>query len=312
MPPRLSSRRRKTKKHRACASEFDYAGWKAFGEWRRNEETIRNISFTDSVDFCDAADNDCVSSPFRTPRRPPKSSRNCWNRCDFPSECRWGSQYGMQACATPILPPSPEEHPSYSDLPILEPQQTRPAAPTLDTAPTTRSSSTYTPPTTFDGIIDRHQEGELSPLSPKELRERFWDGILDSARQRKKSKDSMVHSPLALNPVLEKSEHESPCLTAPEPTFDDGGKGSRSGQTGVSEKLFEALDRWTLPGLGEEKAVQAPEPVIVVASSSATGHGFDFGFAEDEIWDAEIRRTESDARSEVKERRGKGKLRKKC
>lgn len=198
----------------------------------------------------------------------------------------------MQACATPLLPAAAEEHPSYSENSGPEPQSSpSSAAPKLDTAPATLFCSAYTPPTTFDGILDRHQEGDLSPLSPKELRDKFWDGILDSARQRKKSKGNGAHSPLALHPVTEEPEPESPGLTSPEPAFEDGGRaGSRTGPAGVSERLFEALDRWTLPGLGEEEVdVQTPEPVIVASSSSGRGQGFDFGFAEEEEeWNAGV------------------------
>lgn len=286
--------RKRTKKHRACPSEFDYAGWKKFAHWRRSEEAIRNVSFDTVSDSDDTTGGDCSNFPsltlVRTPQK--RTHRDCWNRCDFPSECRWGSQYGMQACATPLLPAAAEEHPSYSENSGPEPQSSpSSAAPKLDTAPATLFCSAYTPPTTFDGILDRHQEGDLSPLSPKELRDKFWDGILDSARQRKKSKGNGAHSPLALHPVTEEPEPESPGLTSPEPAFEDGGRaGSRTGPAGVSERLFEALDRWTLPGLGEEEVdVQTPEPVIVASSSSGRGQGFDFGFAEEEEeWNAGV------------------------
>lgn len=275
--------KRKTKKHRACASEFDYAGWKAFGQWRRNEETFRKFSF-DYDD--DDDDNSHASSPRSTHLQPP--GRDCWNRCNFPSECRWGSQYGdaqtTTACATPLLPAPSEELPSYS-----ESQQPSSLTP-LDTAAaatTTLPSSGYTPPTTFDGILEGRQEGELSPISPrspKEARDRFWDGILDSARQRRRSKG---HSPLALNPVVEETEPESP------------------GLAGVSsqQRLFEAFDRWTLPGLTimatDESAVRAPEQVVVLpgSSASAAGRGFDFGFAgaeEQEAWSAGTQQEKSD------------------
>ncbi|KAF1979509.1 hypothetical protein BU23DRAFT_636530 [Bimuria novae-zelandiae CBS 107.79] len=50
----------RTKRHRACTSEFDYQGWKTWGRWKR-------------------------------------SGRHCWNNCDYPSECRWGRRFGMHS-----------------------------------------------------------------------------------------------------------------------------------------------------------------------------------------------------------------------
>ena len=61
---------RKSKKSRkannACKSEFDYAGWKAWGDWRR--------------------------STLRTHRRSSPKAHDCSEECDYPSECRWGQK----------------------------------------------------------------------------------------------------------------------------------------------------------------------------------------------------------------------------
>ncbi|KAH7064614.1 hypothetical protein B0J12DRAFT_693048 [Macrophomina phaseolina] len=184
--------KKKVKKHRACASEFDYSGWKAFGQWRRSEEAIRSATFGDATDLSDAAEGQFYHPPVSLMRTQKATThRDCWNLCDFPSECRWGSQYGVQASTTmPLLPLPAEEAtpPSYPKEPENQSQEAAAGAPKPDTSGTILHRVTYTPPTTFDGILNRHHEGELSPLSPKELREKFWDGILDSARQRKKSK----------------------------------------------------------------------------------------------------------------------------
>lgn len=50
---------------RSCNSEFDYSGWSAMHEWRRQTMGL------------DAEKG---------------SSRNCWLYCDYPSECRWGQR----------------------------------------------------------------------------------------------------------------------------------------------------------------------------------------------------------------------------
>jgi hypothetical protein len=65
--------KRKAVKSRACASEFDYAGWKAWGEWRRNLSEER-------MEVLQAATG-CQT--------------DCARFCDYPSECRWGQQYGV-------------------------------------------------------------------------------------------------------------------------------------------------------------------------------------------------------------------------
>ncbi|PSN64360.1 hypothetical protein BS50DRAFT_459653, partial [Corynespora cassiicola Philippines] len=67
---RRPTRPRKIKRHRACASEFDYQGWKTWGVWRRSGR--RDSIYDDEY---------------------------CWNTCDYPSECRWGKRFGVH---TPV------------------------------------------------------------------------------------------------------------------------------------------------------------------------------------------------------------------
>lgn len=50
---------------RSCNSEFDYSGWAAMHEWRRQAAGLESEK---------------------------DSSRNCWLYCDYPSECRWGER----------------------------------------------------------------------------------------------------------------------------------------------------------------------------------------------------------------------------
>ncbi|EAT90019.1 hypothetical protein HBI56_035050 [Parastagonospora nodorum] len=63
---------RRAKRHRACPSEFDYAGWKAMGRWRRGSGITKK--------------------------------RNCWASCDYPSECRWGRKFGVHTPLSPKFP----------------------------------------------------------------------------------------------------------------------------------------------------------------------------------------------------------------
>ncbi|MCJ1454603.1 hypothetical protein MMC28_004956 [Mycoblastus sanguinarius] len=53
----------KTKRHKACTSEFDYIRWKEFGNWKRNVPGPESTS-----DLC---------------------RKDCEDRCDFPSACHW-------------------------------------------------------------------------------------------------------------------------------------------------------------------------------------------------------------------------------
>ncbi|KAI9799125.1 MAG: hypothetical protein M1825_004892 [Sarcosagium campestre] len=58
------------KRHASCSSEFDYAGWSAWQHWRR--------------DVLPGAEERVVGH------------RNCWQQCDYPSECRWGDRVGVR------------------------------------------------------------------------------------------------------------------------------------------------------------------------------------------------------------------------
>ncbi|KAG8624174.1 hypothetical protein KVT40_009150 [Elsinoe batatas] len=69
----------KVKRHRACASEFDYNGWKAFGAWRRA------VSYEDA----DESDKENINAS----RSPKEHTKDCWNKCDYPSQCRWGDRF---------------------------------------------------------------------------------------------------------------------------------------------------------------------------------------------------------------------------
>jgi hypothetical protein len=108
---------KRLRRHKACASEFDYAGWKDWGVWKRNlltltEQQKQRNSPCDSV-FDDSEDDDLedisstasvvspitagVSSHTSSWRvaKPLRPVKDCWNRCDYPSECRWGKQFGV-------------------------------------------------------------------------------------------------------------------------------------------------------------------------------------------------------------------------
>lgn len=77
----------KVKRHKACASEFDYQGWTTWGDWRRTLQEIDELET--------AAVKACVSPLFgreKTEVSPTTAplKKNCERNCNYPSECRWG------------------------------------------------------------------------------------------------------------------------------------------------------------------------------------------------------------------------------
>jgi hypothetical protein len=87
---RRSTGQRKFRRTRACASEFDYGGWKTWGDWQRKELALRlkteGISLNNAPEGCEVF-------------------------CDFPSECRWvaqGSSQSQSISSNPTLALSQE------------------------------------------------------------------------------------------------------------------------------------------------------------------------------------------------------------
>ncbi len=83
------------RKHNACASEFDYVGWKAWAEWRQDVHAY-------------------------TPRNDGK--KNCNNACAYPSECRWGKKHCVNSTTTKATyeaysPSSTPSAPTKTDKP---------------------------------------------------------------------------------------------------------------------------------------------------------------------------------------------------
>jgi hypothetical protein len=145
------------RKHRACASEFDYSGWKTWGRWRKGGSKVvqgRRL------------DHQQASA---------QSKKDCWNNCDYPSECRWGKKFGIH---TPI-------ETVFSTLEV------------------DHSTDTIT------ASLDRTAEGILKPENCKAAKEgdknTFWGALIASA-ERRKSGSERASSPLAT--VTEEPEEE--------------------------------------------------------------------------------------------------------
>ncbi|KAF1834826.1 hypothetical protein BDW02DRAFT_568650 [Decorospora gaudefroyi] len=141
----------RVRKHRACGSEFDYSGWKAWGRWRRGGKRLDSAG-----------------------------KKDCWNTCDYPSECRWGKKFGIH---TPVEAMFPEPEVS-STMPML-------------TAP-------MNPNTTSEGILK--PENCKNIKTDKEVEKvTFWGALLASA-ERRKSGGGHASSPLST--VTEEEEEE--------------------------------------------------------------------------------------------------------
>lgn len=84
----VKKRSGKHKRKDPCHSEFDYYGWGTYSHWRR--KINQDQTYT-------------IPTPY---------SRNCWNNCDFPSQCRQLNRYinsnlDEEPTSTPIHSSSP-------------------------------------------------------------------------------------------------------------------------------------------------------------------------------------------------------------
>ncbi|KAI9666423.1 MAG: hypothetical protein M1821_004359 [Bathelium mastoideum] len=146
----------KFKRHKACTSEFDYQGWKKWANWRREQ-----TGYTHGHSRSSTTDRAISVSSSRTLT----SHKDCWNHCDYPSECRWGLD-------------------SITSTPVVSPAAS---------APTTASTS---PPTTFESILSQSGLAQQEPTpsssaTPTQSPTRntmgtnFWHSILSATRTRR-------------------------------------------------------------------------------------------------------------------------------
>lgn len=206
---------KKTVRHKACASEFDYQGWKAWSTWRR--DVAEQIAAAEALeDFL----NDQPMS-LSVPTEPAEGRwfngawakkggaenraardywrKDCWNACDYPSECRWGKQFGVAtpvvtvAPAPPVLVPSSPEPESI--LPTSEDKRKSASVDdiVLDVAP-----SPHDPMPTADGEPPAPQTSLTT--ADEGIRKPSMDDLLESAKRRKRRSAGQAPSPLASNP----------------------------------------------------------------------------------------------------------------
>lgn len=192
--------KKKVVRHRACASEFDYAGWKLWGKWRREVAELAAKQEENAAQdivlplFASKAPSEEAWFAGQWAKKVASNeesaaknywAKDCWGSCDYPSECRWGKQYGV---ATPV-PPSPPPKPTEA----------------AKKAKTTFDELLLTIPDP-DASADAMQSPPLSPdaASVEEpTRQTTFDDLLESAKRRKRrSSGAMpdVPSPLATHP----------------------------------------------------------------------------------------------------------------
>lgn len=135
---------RRTKKRGACSSEFDYSGWKEWSRWRRGAPRDKAALRNDS-----SLGNE--GGPLE------KKTKDCWNMCDYPSECRWGKKFGIH---TPV----------ETNFPVSGTNATV----TLNATVKTTSEGILKP----DDCCDDKASKKDSTLS-------FWAALLVSAEKRK-------------------------------------------------------------------------------------------------------------------------------
>lgn len=123
--------------------------------------------------------------------------KNCWERCDYPSECRWGKQFGVAtpkvtntAMATGEAATKHTEHMEQGE------QQQR------------RTSTSFEE---ILGLAPAAEDSYLEPLSPTKSSEQkavtegetpkpSLDDLLDSVKRRKRRSSGQLPSPLGANP----------------------------------------------------------------------------------------------------------------
>ncbi|CAO2654491.1 Nn.00g112240.m01.CDS01 [Neocucurbitaria sp. VM-36] len=157
----------RVKRHRACASEFDYSGWKVWGRWRRGGGSRRVEDGTTK-----------------------EKEKDCWNSCDYPSECRWGKRFGVH---TPVEVAFPEVHVGGNSGDTL--------------SALNRAVEHVSEPEKSEGERRTEDVG----------RSGIWNALLASA-ERRKSGSSLASSPLA---TVDEEECEQVCGGSMSPSLWD-------------------------------------------------------------------------------------------
>ena len=106
-----------------------------------------------------------------------KTKKDCWKTCDYPSECRWGRQFGVH---TPLTPTQPTTNTLSLIFPTVD------IAPSLPVPPQPESQ----PPTTFEGILKSENVNVFDTvgISNRKIEKReksdFWSALARATLRR--------------------------------------------------------------------------------------------------------------------------------
>lgn len=161
-------------RHRPCGNEFDYQGWHQWGHWRRSGR--RNSIYYDSdTDSDSSSSQDDVLEVDERKEEMLGQQKDCWNSCNYPSQCRDRKNVGI-----------------YAPVPV-----SAPTIPTVNYMPSPPRQSN----TMLEGILKPENVRSSNIGNKKSEKTDFWGALLASAVRRKSLPPS---SPLAH--VLEEPE----------------------------------------------------------------------------------------------------------
>lgn len=267
---------RVVRRHKACASEFDYGGWKAWGGWRRDCREQREAAGRLGR-FLDDGEEEEVGAPGgaegvvammmqggRAGARGPTDAgaKDCWNTCDYPSECRWGKQYGV---STPVVsPPSPPSRPTAPSAPTTAESGFADILISIsDLTGTLSSPDEIMSDISFSPDLDPEHPPSPSPTpaptSPVDEKKPSMTDLLESAKRRKRKSAGGMGSPLALNPPSLEASLEAESSTV--------------GETGASLALQKALDDFDVDFRKSSFGRRAVSSLFGRRDSSGSGSG---------------------------------------
>ena len=249
----------KIKRHKACASEFDYQGWTAWGEWRRIVQDINELEAS-AVKACVSplfgrqGTTDPTASPSSVTNSPHK---DCERNCNYPSECRWDRKIASTASV-----PSSATSPVKSDdehLKIVKTASTSEFA-SIVIALERESASQLQ-------AIDREQSpNETASDDPQQ--ENMLQSVVVSADHRRRKSLSNVSSPLSPTVVDDEDavmgqEVRDENQSAVAKVLDDFEVEMRGSLGRANETLSTAIEGWRSrspsPGKGDEKREKSRE-----------------------------------------------------
>lgn len=149
-----------------------------------------------------AAATTLIPEPLKIDRH---SEKNCWNHCDYPSECRWGKAYGVPTPATATFPPITAD----ADVLAQTTADSRDALGTLEQQAMAAD--------TIDGVAEANTNvAPPSTTSATTTKIAFTDlaSLVQSAKRRKSRSEVQGPSPLSSSSSSPLSSSSAPPVTS--------------------------------------------------------------------------------------------------